>query len=228
MIDPLKVLIITPTLDGKVVAAQAGGLISCASQHLFGNIAYLGGCSDVSLARNLLSNKFQKLAAYEWSVWLDADIAFSSDDFRILMDYPEPSETMNDTVFKRRESNPDNVTVNENGEALIVCAEYSRKTEELAPARFGMGFCRIHRSVFDTLENMVDGDRQPRVGKFRHQGTVYTHFFCNGPGFDGHWMGEDTGFFHLCRLAGIVPRIEQRTRLLHIGEKAYPYIGPSI
>jgi hypothetical protein len=39
------------------------------------------------------------------------------------------------------------------------------------------------------------------------------------------YKGEDHGFFTLCMLAGIIPRIETRTRLIHIGRKAYPYFG---
>jgi hypothetical protein len=215
MIDPLKVLVCTPAGDGRVECGYAGGLMAASSAHLFGNILFSAGCSDVRMVRNLIAHAFLK-TQFEWMVSIDADICFSADDFKILMDYP-PYELI---------ENSDDTTVNEWGEAVIVCAEYARKVETLDPCRFGLGFTRIHRFVFDTLLNADDDDGKPRVGGFLHKGELITDYFPNGPGLDNTWFGEDTGFFHLCRLCGITPRVEQRTKLIHVGRKAYPYAPP--
>jgi hypothetical protein len=162
---------------------------------------------------------------------------------------------------------------------VLVCAEYSYKDDTLRPCRFGMGFVRIHRSVFETLQELRhDGgptvevqrhaleelsrqnardDRSnvedraadltraieqllggiedkagtPRLWQATHQGRLYHDYFPSGGMISqfiptAEWRGEDHGFFTLCHLAGIIPRIETRTRLLHIGRKAYPYLGP--
>lgn len=218
MIDPTKVLIATPSYDGKVECGYAGGLAACASSHLFGNMVFVNSISHVGLARNSLSWGFVKNKDFEWLVFIDADIAFSADDFKKLMDYPPYNEA----------SVQEGVTVNEHGEALIVTAEYARKVENYDPCRFGLGFTRIHRSVFKILDEMRDEDNAAVVPQFLHKGELITEYFISGAIEGNHFRGEDTGFFLLCKLAGIVPRVEQRTQLLHIGRKVYPYQPPSI
>lgn len=229
MIDPLKVIIGTPAIDGKVECGYAGGLMAIAAAHMMGNAVFLGSVSIVGLARDVIANGFLRNDDFEWLVFIDADIGFSAEDFRILMDYPKIAKGANDPDYEKvaqiREENPEGTTVNENGEALIVTAEYARKVDTLDPARFGLGFARIHRSVFERLEVAEDSEGVPRVGQFTHQGQLYSQFFPMGPGFHGTYFGEDTGFFHLCRLCEITPRVEQRTRLIHTGRKAYPYYG---
>jgi hypothetical protein len=175
---------------------------------------FSSGNSDIRLCRNLIVHQFLK-APYQWLMFIDADICFSADDFRLVFDFP-PFDI----------ASSEEITKNNNGEDLIVCAEYARKVDTLDPARFGMGFCRIHRSVFELMMNASDDAGVPRIGQFLHKGELVADFFPNGPGLDNTWFGEDTGFFHVCRLLGITPRIEQRTKLIHVGRKAFPYIGP--
>lgn len=221
MIEPTKVLIATPSLDGKVVVPYAGGLAACASAHLFGNMLFLNYVSHVSLARNTLANGFLR-SEFEWLVFIDSDIGFAETDFRILMDYPTRGSE------DKPETNPEGTTVTRDGHALIVTAEYSRKVDTLDPARFGLGFTRIHRSVFEWLaaHNMDDG--QAMVQQYLNKGELVHDFFPSGAIEANKWRGEDTGFFLLCRLAGIIPRVETRTRLHHIGVKDYVYIPPAI
>jgi hypothetical protein len=222
MIDPLKVLVSTPTHDGNVCAGYAGGLMSVAAAHMLGNVQFIASVSHVGLARDLLVHKFLS-TNFEWLVFIDADTGFSSRDFAILMDYPERNHANARDNKRHRENNPEGTTETDDGHALIVCAEYSRKVDTLDPATFGLGFCRIHRSVFEKLAASVEEDGKPRLGQFFHRGEMYTEYFPSGPAFDGIWLGEDGGFFHLCRLTGITPRIERRTALVHYGLKAYPY-----
>lgn len=255
MIDPLSVYVAIPALDGRQDCLNGGGLAACAAAHLFGTHRYQLLCSDIRRARNLQAARFLEAESFDWLFFLDSDIGFSEADFRTLMDYPKYH---NAPYLPER--NPEGTTLTDDGHALIVCAEYSKKTELLEPARFGLGFCRIHRSVFQRLLDARDDgiadiprsaleetlrsqrelpdyeelirqlqsllarrDPAPRIGSFIDGGQVYHDFFPNGPGMDGHWFGEDTGFFHLCRLCGITPRIERRTSLLHVGRKVYPY-----
>lgn len=227
MIDPLSVLVLTPTHSGAVEMGYAAGLASCAAVHLFGNFSQISN-TPISLARNTLINQHFLPRGFEWAVFIDADICFSAQDFKLLMDYPaHPPSSL--SPYEIREENPEGTSVNDKGQAILVCGEYARKVDTRDPVRFGLGFTRIHRSVFQRLIDSTEDDGTPRIGQFYHQsGELFWHFFPEGPGGDGQWFGEDTGFFHLCRLAGITPRIEQRTQLIHIGKKAYPYLSPGI
>lgn len=215
MIDPTKVLVATPALDAKVECGYAGGLAASAMGHLFGNMTFLALVSHVALARNIIAHQFLA-SPFDWLVCIDSDIGFSPDDFRKLMDYPPYHETVN----------PEGTTLNEHGEALIVCAEYSKKQDTFEGVRFGLGFTRIHRSVFERLAKTVDGSGRGVVDQFQNRGQLMDDYFPSGAIEAGMWRGEDTGFFLLCRIAGIVPRVEQRTRLIHVGRKEYPYLPP--
>lgn len=248
MIDPKTVLIATPTRDGRNWNTYTGGLMSCASAHLFGNVVFLGGYG-ARLARNIIASRFLKDSDFQWLVFIDDDIGFSADDFRILMGYPIEG-LKPDPLMQMNASH-----VND-GDYAIVCAEYSRKTPKAMnyqvigsltnsitgasiatsrevrdikpdPVRFGLGFTRIHRSVLQTLIDANDDNGIPRVGWFREGGCDYADLFPEGPGTEGKWFGEDMGFFHCCALLGLTPFIETRTHLIHMGSAGYVYF-PSI
>lgn len=222
MIDPRTVLVATPTYDGKVVAGFAGGLSACAAARMYGNVAFLPAV-PIGLARNLLIAGFLSLKEFQWIVFIDSDIGFSANDFNILMDYPIPGDR-----YMRLERNDPDTTVDADGHALIVTAEYSKKLLSSEPAKFGLGFTRIKKDVFEIMIKAVDENGNKRIGDFVHKNDVVNHFFPEGPGFGHNWFGEDTGFFHLARLCGIRPRIEQRCQLLHVGSIAYPYVPPTV
>ncbi len=223
MIDPLKVLVCTVAPDGRVETGYTWGMVAASACHMFGNVLFTDGrqavgIPDARLLRNLSADIFLK-SKCDWMLSIDPDICFSANDVRTLMDYPPADEKGTPYV----EENTSNTTVNSDGEALIVCAEYSRKTEALDACRFGLGFCRIHRSVFEKLMAADADDGTPRVGQFLSKIGLIYDFFPNGPGLDNTWFTEAAGFFHVCRLCGITPRIETGCRLANMGSKAYPY-----
>lgn len=79
--------------------------------------------------------------------------------------------------------------------------------------------------------NLPDPGGGPRLWQGSYKGRIVTDYFPTGPMLSqfvptAQWKGEDHGFFTLCHMAGIIPRIETRTRLTHIGRKGYPYNGP--
>lgn len=222
LIDPSKVLIATPAFDGKVETGYCGGLAACASAHLFGNMVFLNSISSISLARNRIIQGFLQNDQYDWLVFIDSDVAFSERDFRLLMDYPLRNEKPSHFNDEHEEA----ASRTEEGHVLISCAEYARKVDNDSAVRLGFGFCRIHRSVFDALNDLKKEDGSERVNAFFFDGSLCYDYCISGCMSDGHWLGEDHGFFSLCRMAGITPRIEQRTNLIHWGRKAYPYTPP--
>lgn len=225
-IDPRTVMVAIPCHDGKVMAELCGMLVS--SRDFFSAISLPAECSNVSLVRNMIADSFLR-SPFEWLVCIDSDIVPRREDFEFLLQPTAAKDDLEEwtpsTRIGQDESSPQ-------GFDVLVCAEYPYKNDDLAPIKLGMGFVRIHRCVFQTLQELKHEDTgEPRLWQCHHQGRLITDFFPTGPLLSqfvptAEWKGEDHGFFTLCMLAGLVPRIETRTRLVHIGRKAYVYQGP--
>lgn len=293
MIDPRTVMIAIPAYDGKVMAELTGVLASC--RNLYAALSIPTECSHVSLVRNIIASQFMA-SNFEWLVCIDSDTVPSRWDLELLLQPCDTEatyfeDTGGERLSARRVGSPrptrlgiaqsagtgtlellDSKTIA--AADVLVVAEYSAKSEDLQPVKFGMGFVRIHRSVFRTLEALVhdggptievqrhdferldkllsgpdpdpaevrlaantlllnkeDKAGQPRLWQTAHKGRMLYDYFPSGPILSqfvptAEWKGEDHGFFTLCMIAGIVPRVETRTRLIHIGRKGYPYLGP--
>lgn len=238
MIDPRTVCVAVPCYSGRVIAEQMGSLI--ASVRHFAGITIKTGVSDVALARNFIVAQFLK-SQYEWLVTIDDDIAFTPPDFEILMQPMDPQKDKEEhtrVICRGIKTGQDAALASatlmpslyECEADTIVCAEYSYKDDQMRPCRGGLGFTRIHRSVFTAIEQLKHDDGTPRTWQFLSEGMLCTDFFPRGSLFgqivpSSQWVGEDHGFFTLARMAKILPRIETRTRLWHVGTKAYPYMG---
>lgn len=197
-VDPAKVFLCTPTHDGTLCTGYTGGALS--SGHLFGGVAFIVGTSHVQLARDLQARAFLRQPQFEWLLSIDADIGFSRADLQLLYE----------------------------GDSLLRVAEYSKKNFKDAANQFGMGFVLIHRSVFTALDEVALDDGVPLVDVFPWQGEMVANYFPSGVLNAGHWMGEDHGFFMLAKVAGIIPRVETRTRLVHWGRHGYEYAPPEL
>jgi hypothetical protein len=177
-----------------------------ASQGIGGEYEHVGD-SSVSTARDHVVHQFLTRSTLEWLVWIDSDITFSMDDWAYLME-------------------------DQDGE-LAVCAEYLTKTQDLVlrVANFGLGFARIHRSVFEQLDQLTRDDGEPRLLRYRgrlaapqeHVIEEFTEYHPIGIHPDGSRRNEDHGFWIMVRLAGIKIRIETRTKLGHTGPFTWWY-----
>lgn len=224
MIDPTSVLVMVPTYDGRNEWATTQGLAAIFANRMAGGLAGLPGCSNVALARNMCAHHFLR-SNLEWLVFIDADIGFTPDDFAILMEYPRKAGPPIPPINQELHDAATLITIKAFATwktPAIVTAEYARKSEGAPPARLGLGFARIHRSVFAALNALNLESGEARVDSFQYEGQqVFDYFLC---GCSEHrWLGEDTGFFSLCRLADIHPRVEQRCQLVHVGKKEWPY-----
>lgn len=215
IVDPKTVLICTPTYDGTVECGYAGALAACAARGLVGGMHFLIGNSSISGARGKIASIFQD-SPYEWLVCIDADIQFTPDDlvklYQVLPEDDQPG-----------------VTRNKEGQELAVTAEYSKKNPQMEPVRFGMGFVRLHRSVFEKLdalsEQLPDGkEGAPELlGRYYEDGKIRVDYFPELCTPDNRKLHEDNSFWTYVRIAEITPRIEQRTKLVHWGKMAFPY-----
>jgi hypothetical protein len=280
MIDPKTVLLALPCGNGQNMAELTGSLIRVSNR--FGAVSIHSDCSLIAPVRNTIA-EILLASPMEWLFSVDSDIAFSVQDFNFLMEPcapnarggPDPTKVSGIQLLTS-EPNPDfgiqgtphaqdrYLKVPGEADAIVVC-EYRQKTDdEIKNVNLGMGFVRIHRSVFEALidlkhsmddfvrlsksefdeacEQSHDGiltfhksdfrheGGGPRVAQLMHNGKMLYDFYPQGAMISAlvpevSYKGEDHGFFTLCMLAGIIPRIETRTRLIHIGRKAFPYMG---
>lgn len=220
MIDPASVLIAIPAFDGRWESATGAGLFAIARAQMAVNLAKLDGNSNIALARNMVAHSFLK-SPFEWLVFIDADMGFTADDYALLMDWTKnPPPPLNQELHDAATL----AGIAEERTALLVSCEYARKVDNAPPARMGLGFARIHRSVFTALDALTLDSGEARIDSFMFQGQHVADYFLCGC-VEHRYMTEDTGFFSLCRMAGIHPRIEQRTKLDHIGKRIFPYFA---
>lgn len=156
--------------------------------------------SDVALARDMVVQRFKK-SHLEWLMMIDSDMIFTDYDFEMLWEGDEP----------------------------IVIGPYARKIIGEAPHDFGLGFTRVHRSVFDKIDELQTETGAPVVQEFylkygnQKLSEIYSHYFPNGVSGDSRYLSEDRAFFVLCAMTGLSYRIEKRCRLGHVGTFVYGY-----
>lgn len=213
MIDPRKAMVVIPSHDGRIEAGCTGGLVSSAAAGLMCNIAFVCMNSEISAVRNSIAHMFV-MSKLDWLVTVDSDIQFNTDDARFLLSVEKDFEVSGQKISPTR---------NEDGAEIAVSCEYSKKTNEPQIIRFGMGFCRFHRSVFEKLAALKKEDGSELLSRYYDEGMMKVEYYPVGTTSDGRRLGEDVYFWNLCALAGITPRIERRTRLIHWGRAAYPY-----
>lgn len=164
--------------------------------------------SSISDARDYVVHYFLTRTTCDWLVWIDSDISFTLNDWAYLMEQQE--------------------------DELAVCAEYMKKTQDLSiqVAQFGLGFARVHRSVYEQLDALTHEDGEPRLRRYRSRVETpgeplrieeFVEYHPVGVAPDGSRKAEDHFFWLLVGLAQIRIRIETRTRLGHTGTFTWWY-----
>lgn len=152
------------------------------------------GVSEPHLARNLIAHQFLK-SNCDWFMKIDSDIVYSEADWNYLWE----------------------------GDEMIVTAPYARKVPGRPPADFGLGFTRIHRSVFAAIDELQKEDGSPFVEQFYMESEMISHYYPGGVTGDSRWLGEDRGFFTLCAMTQTPYRLETRCHLEHVGPFKFGY-----
>jgi hypothetical protein len=189
----MKIFFGLPTIDRRIDVDCAIAVFKTIARE--GGQSYFHmGISDIALARNIIVNQFLK-SDCDWLMMIDSDIIFSEDDWQLLWE----------------------------GDESIVTAPYARKIPGKEPASFGLGFTRVHRNVFNAIDELKNRDGAEYAGRFYMDGQTYVNYFPVGPTGDSRWLGEDRGFFTLCMMAELNYRLETRCRLRHVGYFIYGY-----
>lgn len=198
-VDPRQIIIAVPCHSGRVDVLTANGLCNiigtgrCANQPMWNY-----GGSNVAAVRNCIAHSFLNNATAEWLMFLDDDIGFTVQDWDLLWE--------------------------DHGEDLAVCAEYLQKIDgQTVPARLGLGFARVHRSVFQILTELSMENGTPFLRQGYYSGKLMWDFFPQGVTASGEYRQEDHGFWFLCKLASISVRMETRTKLAHSGRSTWRY-----
>ncbi len=157
----------------------------------------MNGDSNITHCRNMLAHAFlTRYPDFDTLFFWDDDIVATVQEFAWMLEGPEQ----------------------------VVIAPYARKQMGRGPVGFGMGFCRVHRTVFDTLNAWEADDGSELLQRFYVEGEgIATHFFYTGASPEARWYGEDTGFWHFSARTAISQRLEHRTRLFHLGHHRYGY-----
>lgn len=205
-IDPSTVFVGRPIYHSATPGHERGMLELTADRAIGAQYDHVGE-SSISSARDYVAHYFLTRTTCDWLVWIDADITFSRQDWGYLME--------------------------QQGDELAVCAEYMKKTQNLAPevARFGLGFARVHRSVFERLDVLDRENGEPRLLRYRSRVhgpdldavEEFTEYHPVGVMGDGSRRNEDHGFWLLVKLAGVALRVETRTKLGHTGAFTWWY-----
>jgi hypothetical protein len=195
-VDPTKIQIAIPGGRGYDGLCMLGLIGIYRLGYVIADPLLIGG-TPVSIPRMLLISEFLR-GPCEWIVFIDDDIGFRPEDFCYLFEDID-------------------------GE-LAVCAEYLKKTPDRRYAvTYGLGFARIHRSVFETLKLL----EHPDGSKACVEGEIFGHrvddFFPMGFAPTGKYIAEDHGFWTLCYQARIPVRVEKRTHLSHTGQYRWIY-----
>lgn len=206
MIEPSTVFVGRPIFDRSTPGHDRGMLELLEDRAIGAQYDHVGE-SSISSARDYVVHYFLTRTPCEWMVWIDSDITFSRHDWRCLME--------------------------DQGGELAVCAEYLKKTQDLSlqVANFGLGFARVHRSVYEQLDGMMNEDGSLRLQRYRAgvningQNSVeeFVEYHPVGVLPDGSRRNEDHGFWLLVRLAEIEIRKERRTHLGHTGAFTWWY-----
>lgn len=160
-----------------------------------GNVYFHAGLSEIALARNVITQRF-KQSDCDWFMMIDSDIVFSEDDWNYLWE----------------------------GSEDVVTASYARKIPGKSPANYGLGFTRVHRRVFDKIDNLMNESGTMEIAaRFYMDGAMHVNYFPGGVTGDSRWLGEDRAFFTLCQIAEIEHRLETRCQLQHVGSFLYGY-----
>ncbi len=197
-VDPREIILGMPCKTGQNDVLTTVGLCNIIGSGRLANQPLIQhGGSNVGAVRNMIAHEFMKTGR-EWLMMLDDDIGFRTVDWDLLWE-------------------------DQAGE-LAVCAEYLQKIDgRQVPAVFGLGFARVHRRVFELLNELTTDDGTPWVRQGIYAGTLVWDYFPQGVNSAGEYRQEDHGFWSLVHAAQVSIRMERRTNLKHSGRSTWTY-----
>jgi hypothetical protein len=210
--EKFKVFVAMPCFDKKVFVPCVQGLMNAMKvlikNEIPSDFAFEVGLPYVTMARNNLVRKFMETDATEL-VFIDADIGFQPDDFKMLIGanedvvagiYPKKqNEEMYPVMLKTDEQN--NV-INENGVLLA--------------SGLPTGFMKIKRHVIEKLVK-----ENPHLAYTDALSGKITYNFFGTYVRDGRWFGDDYGFCQLWEDIGGKCHAMPNITFVHCGQRNF-------
>jgi hypothetical protein len=228
----LKVLVGCPAYDGRIYTPMVRSLFQAAELFNCKNRAsntewklhfhFLEGCALIQKARNHIVSDFLN-SNCDALLFLDSDIWFQGEDILTLANWIHggyrtvlgmyPAKGIKPKFYMELETLP-----MEDGQRKAVTRPLHAGEVLIKMKAFPMGFCMIHRSVFETLKPMVSD--YPVVNYLTGRDERHKAFF-QVPMDKGTMYGEDIFFSKLMHSRGLGGWADTSIKLKHLG--VFPY-----
>jgi len=167
------------------------------------------GDSHPGRCRNRAAADFL-LTGCDYLLFIDADVIFAPEHIAMLNESAEPIQC--GIYFKKMP-----------GTHPCLCAfpgqKEMKRGENVAVARSGTGFMRIHRSVFEALKEENGGPAR----MYSNHGRAEWDFFQSGVSAQ-EWLSEDWYFCDHARAKGFRVMVDTRIQTKHVGCITYPIL----
>ena len=173
------------------------------------------GDSHAGRARNRAAADFLLALDCDYLLFVDTDIQFNAQHIAWLMESRNPIQA---GIYPKKQS-----------PGFHPCLATFPQTRELTPhvnvavARTGTGFLRVHRSVFESLKEQNGGPAE----HYTNHGRDEWDFFKSGVA-NREWLSEDWFFCEMARSLGIPTMVDPRIQVQHEGSVLFPQEAPQL
>lgn len=201
-----KIYIGTPTRYGDIHHLQTQALIQGVHALIEnGNkVNYISVPHIITdVARNVVVAKFLA-SGFDYLIFLDNDVIFNPKDLFKLVNFPSSYKVISGIYARKGSSGND-------GNFSHILEEETNKS--IAKAKFtGGGFLRIHKSVFQKIDDEAESFRHPAVldDEMEYLKTYFDSHFENN-----QFISEDVDFCNKCHNKGIDIYVDQNLRVGH-------------
>lgn len=217
-----KVMIATPTYDGKTTAgftrALVDTILQAATQRILVRWWPQPGIPYLTVARNKCVREFLASDADDL-VFIDSDVTWEPAGFLRLLTWDKDFVAGVYPYKRLPESYPVKYAFDDQ-HALKQCPQTNLIECDYVPS----GFLRLRRAVFDRMIAALGGEDALRIVEYDHHGAELGRYLClfETPKRGERYLGEDVDFCRLWRdKAGGQVWCDPELRFWHTGPRSY-------
>tara|TARA_E500000178_G_scaffold341740_1_gene386055 strand:- start:1373 stop:2041 length:669 start_codon:yes stop_codon:yes gene_type:complete len=219
----MSILIALPCYGGLVSDKTAKGLFNLGkdlrSNQIDHGLITLANESLITKGRSRIANFFMNNTQYEYVMFIDADVGFTSEDVLKLLSHQK------DIVCGAYPMKSIPLQYNYNMSQPPVAENSLVKIENI-----GFGFALIHRRVFEKIkENCEELKYIPAQGHSTYPITEAEYYnsyhYFNELKKDMSYLPEDFSFFERAKSVGFTAWLDTTIRLCHVGSHVFQEIN---